>query len=56
MNDPFQKSWYIQQVLQHGNASDISKLNWDELKKDLPAYHLPKEIYSLWKRYFDAKG
>ena len=53
--DPYQKQWYLQQVLQHGNASDIAKLDWEEIKKNLSSFHLKKEIHSLWKRYFNAQ-
>lgn len=52
LKDPFQKNWYIQQVLTHGRAEDISALDWKEIKRLLPELNLPPFIRSLWERYF----
>lgn len=54
LNDPFQKKWYINQVLIHGRAEDVALLDWDEVKKLLPDLNLPPEIKSLWEDYFNA--
>lgn len=55
LNDPFQKMWYIKQVLTHGRAEDIAALDWDELEPLLPDLDLPQEIAALWKDYFNAR-
>jgi len=52
LDDPFQKKWYIQQVLTHGRAEDISALDWKEIKGLLPEMNLPPVIKSLWEKYF----
>jgi hypothetical protein len=49
--DPWQRKWYIQQVLTHGRAEDIAELDWEEIKRLLPELNLPKEIRSLWEDY-----
>lgn len=28
LDDPFQKTWYIKQVLTHGRTEDIAALDW----------------------------
>jgi hypothetical protein len=52
--DPFQKIWYIKQVLTHGRSEDIAALDWDEIKALMPDLDLPGEITALWEDYFDA--
>jgi hypothetical protein len=51
-NDPWQRKWYIQQVLTHGRAEDIAELDWVEIKRLLPEFNLPKYVRSLWEDYF----
>lgn len=51
--DPWQRKWYIQQVLIHGRAEDIAELDWEEIKKLLPEFNLPKQVRSLWEDYFN---
>jgi hypothetical protein len=51
--DPWQRKWYIQQVLTHGRAEDIAELDWEEIKKLLPELNLPKDVRSLWEDYFN---
>ena len=55
MNDPFQKKWFIRQVLIHGRAEDIRKLDLNEVEKLLDELNLPEDIYRLWKTYFEVK-
>jgi len=55
LDDPFQRRWYITQVLTYGRAEDISELDWDEIKKILPELNLPKEVRMLWEDYFNAQ-
>jgi len=56
LDDPFQKKWYIRQVLTNGRAEDVASINWDEIKQYLPELNLPKYIYRLWKSYFNAQA
>ena len=56
LNDPWVKKWWIQQVLIHGRIEDIKKLDFDEIKKLLPALHLDSKIKSLWQDYFKSYG
>ena len=55
LSDPFQKKWYLKQVLTHGRAEDIAGLDWDEVRDLLADLDLPAEIASLWREYFDAR-
>lgn len=34
-SDPFQRRWLLRQVLVHGLAEDIRKLNLNEIKREL---------------------
>jgi hypothetical protein len=52
LNSPYQKRWYIKQVLLHGRAEDVAELNWNEVKVLLDRLDLPKNIYRLWRNYF----
>jgi len=54
LNDPFQKNWFIKQVLTHGRAEDVAALDWDEVRTLMPELELPREIAALWEDYFDA--
>ena len=53
LTDPWQRKWYIQQVLTHGRAEDVAELDWEEIERLLPELNLPKEIRSLWEDYFN---
>ena len=55
LSDPWQRKWYIKQVLTKGRAEDVAELNWEEVKRLLPELDLPKEIKSLWKDYFASE-
>jgi hypothetical protein len=50
--DPWQRKWYLQQVLIHGRAEDVSALDWEEVRRILPDLDLPPEIRRLWERQF----
>jgi hypothetical protein len=52
LSDPWQRKWYIQQVLTYGRTEDIAELDWDEVKKILPEFNLAKDIRRLWEDYF----
>jgi hypothetical protein len=54
LDDPFQKVWFIKQVLTHGRAEDVAALDWDEVRTLIPELELPGEIAALWEDYFNA--
>ena len=56
LDDPFQKKWYIRQVLTNGRAEDVASINWDEIKQYLPELNLPVNIRRLWESYFNAQA
>jgi hypothetical protein len=56
LGDPWQRKWYIKQVLMNGRAEDVAELDWNEIKALLPQLDLPREIRMLWERYFDVAG
>jgi hypothetical protein len=55
LNNPWQRRWYIKQVLTNGRAEDIAELDWEEIKNLLVEFDLPKDIKSLWEDYFGTK-
>ena len=55
LENPFQKKWYVQQVLTHGRTEDIAALDWSELKKLLPELQLPIHVRRLWEDYFASE-
>ena len=54
LDDPFQKKWYIEQVLSHGRTEDVRELDWEEIRALLPELNLPKDVRNLWEAYFHA--
>jgi hypothetical protein len=55
LSDPFQRKWYIQQVLTHGRAADIQALDLDEVMAMLDDLWLPPEVRSLWQRFREVR-
>ena len=55
LDDPFQRKWYIRQVLTHGMAQDVAALDLDEIARLLDELNLPHEIYSLWARFLEYR-
>jgi hypothetical protein len=55
LGDPWQRRWFIRQVLLYGRAEDIRALDWEEVRLLLPELDLPTEIRRLWERYFEHK-
>ena len=51
LSDPFQRRWYLRQVLMHGRAEDIRSLDLEEIRRVLDELDLPPEVYSLWKSF-----
>jgi hypothetical protein len=56
LTDPFQRRWYIRQVLLHGRAEDVRALDLDEVARLLPDMRLPPHIARLWHTYLRKKG
>jgi hypothetical protein len=54
LSDPFQRRWYLRQVLLHGQANDLRTLDLGELERELDGLDLPLEIYTLWKRLLES--
>jgi hypothetical protein len=53
--DPFQRRWYLTQVLLHGRAEDIRQLDLSEVERELDNLHLPRHIARLWKRFLEQR-
>jgi hypothetical protein len=51
LSDPFQRRWYLRQVLIHGRAEGIRQLDLAEVGRELAALHLPDHLARLWKRF-----
>ncbi len=56
MDDPFQRRWYIRQVLLHGRAEDIRSLDLDEVARLLDDLDLPSHIYTLWREFLSRRN
>jgi hypothetical protein len=59
LSDPFQRRWYLRQVLMHGRAEDVRSLDLEEIRRELDELDLSPEVYSLWKSFLmtrDVKG
>ena len=56
LSNPFQKKWYVQQILTHGRAEDVASLDWNELESLLPGLQLPPRVRRLWEDYFAFGG
>ena len=55
LDDPFQRRWFLRQVLTHGRAEDIRKLDLSEVERELENLDLPPDIYSLWNSFFKTR-
>jgi len=55
LSDPFQRRWYIQQVLTHGRAEDIRSLDLNEIAAVLDELILPEDVRSLWQSFFKTR-
>lgn len=51
LSDPFQRRWYIQQVLTHGRAEDIRTLKLEEIAAVLDEIVLPEDVRDLWEHF-----
>jgi hypothetical protein len=55
LSDPFQRRWYIQQVLTHGRAEDIRTLSLEEIVSVLDEISLPEDVRNLWQRFLEIR-
>jgi len=55
LSDPFQRRWYIQQVLTHGRAEDIRALNLADIAALLDEMILPEDVRSLWQDFLETR-
>ncbi len=55
LEDPWQRKWYIQQVLTHGRAEDVAQLDWEEIGMVFEEISLPHEVKGLWEDYFKSR-
>ncbi len=55
LSDPFQRRWYVQQVLTHGRAEDIRALKLDEIAAVLDEIYLPEDVRNLWQRFLETR-
>lgn len=53
LGDPFQRRWYLRQVLMYGRAADVARLDLAEVAADLDALNLPAELDRLWRRFLE---
>lgn len=56
LDDPFQRRWFLKQVLPHGLAKDIRQLDLREVAAELDHLSLPRDIHALWKTYLQEIG
>ncbi|MGQ9600343.1 MAG: hypothetical protein ACUVWZ_13105 [Anaerolineae bacterium] len=54
LSDPFQRKWYIRQVLLHGRAEDIRSLDLEEVARLLDELHLPPYLDRLWRTFLQG--
>jgi hypothetical protein len=51
--DPFQRRWYIQQVLTHGQAEDVRALKLEDIAMVLDEIILPEDVRNLWQCFLE---
>jgi hypothetical protein len=55
LSDPFQRRWYIQQVLTHGRMEDVRALDLDEIESVLDELIMPEDVRSLWQHFLEFR-
>ena len=56
LSHPFQRRWYLRQVLLHGRAEDIRTLNLEEIAQLIDNLDLPPHIRRLWQAFLKDKN
>jgi hypothetical protein len=54
LDDPFQRRWYIQQVLTRGRAEDVGALKLEDIVEVIDEIALPEDVRNLWQRFLEA--
>jgi len=54
--DPFQRQWYLRQVLTYGRAEDIAGIDLEEVARLLEALDLPPHVHSLWAYFLESRS
>ena len=54
LSDPFQRRWYLRQVIMHGRSDDICTLDFKEVRQELDTLDLPSDLYQLWKKFLES--
>jgi hypothetical protein len=54
--DPFQRTWYIRQVLLHGRSEDVRTLDLHEVAEALDDLRLPADLHRLWQAFLEKRG
>ena len=52
--DPFQRRWYLRQVLLHGRSEDLRSLDLSEVSRLLEDLDLPPHLGRLWKDFLEV--
>jgi hypothetical protein len=55
LEHPFQRRWFLTQVLSHGTAEDIRQLDFDEVEHEIEHLVLPPEVDSLWRTFLESR-
>jgi hypothetical protein len=55
LDDPFERRWFIRQVLVNGRSQDIRSLDLDEVARLLDDLHLPPDLDNLWRRFLEMR-
>jgi hypothetical protein len=55
LEHPFQRRWFLTQVLTYGTAEDIRQLDLDEVEREINQLYLPSEVVSLWRAFFENR-
>jgi len=56
LSDPFQRRWFMRQVLLHGRSEDIRELDLDEVAASLDDLRLPAHLHRLWRQFLETHG
>ncbi len=55
LSDPFQRRWYLRQILMHGRSEDIRKLDLEQVESELDQLSLPPDLNQLWKMFLESR-
>ena len=56
LSDPFQRRWYVKQVILHGRTEDVAKLDLHDVAEVIDDPSIPPEVRKLWKRLLERRG